>query len=163
MTVILVFLNARIDHLKATTPIHICIGSTCHDLGATLTTSVHHTLNTFSIKCHFENDTLPKGLERLNKLLDSLEVLEERRSIIRFIPLALKVRLAKRGLAKFASELDVFNSLPKLKREKLITKVLVNNGGALRAFEENLDVIKELDAFNIDPNEVLKMAKSCKT
>ena len=68
-----------------------------------------------------------------------------------------------RELAKFSKELDRFNSLPSVQRERLITKVLVNNNGALMAFEENLDVIKELDEFQIDPNEVLKMAKSCRT
>jgi hypothetical protein len=59
--------------------------------------------------------------------------------------------------------LDRFNSLPIVQRERLITKVLVNNDAALKAFEENLDVIKEIDEFKIDPNEVLRMAKSCKT
>ena len=69
MTVFVGFLNSRIDHLKQTTPIPICVGSSCHDSEATETTSIHNTQHILSIDCHFENVTLPKELERLNKLV----------------------------------------------------------------------------------------------
>jgi hypothetical protein len=69
MTVILGFINARIDHLKKTTPIHICVGSSCHDLETAQTTSVHNAPSIVSIECNFENETIPKELERLNKLV----------------------------------------------------------------------------------------------
>ena len=71
MTVFVGFWNSRIDHLKQTTPIHICVGSSCHGLEATKTTPVHNTQNILNIDCHFENVTLPKELERLNKLVRS--------------------------------------------------------------------------------------------
>ena len=69
MTVIVGFLSARVDQLKQPTPLHICVGSSCQDLEAIQTTSVNNTNNILSIDCHFENETIPKELERLNKLV----------------------------------------------------------------------------------------------
>ena len=69
MTVIVGFLNARFDQLKQTTAFHICVGSSCHDLEATPKTSVHNTNNILRFECHFENETIPKELEHLNKLV----------------------------------------------------------------------------------------------
>ena len=62
---------------------------------------------------------------------------------------------------RFSNELNTFNSLPKEKRERLITKVLVDNERALKAFEQHIEIIEEVDKFHFDPEQILRMAKAC--
>ena len=62
---------------------------------------------------------------------------------------------------RFSNELNTFNSLPKEKRERLIAKVLVDNERALKAFEQHIEIIEEVDKFHFDPEQILRMAKAC--
>ena len=68
-----------------------------------------------------------------------------------------------RELQKFTAELETFNSLPMETRERLIVKTLVNNELALEAFKENLEVIRQIDKFDIDLDRVLTRAIACKS
>ena len=49
------------------------------------------------------------------------------------------------------------------KREKLIVHTLVENKLALNAFKENLEIIRQVDKFDIDLSRVLTRAIACKS
>jgi len=113
--------------------------------------------------CTFGNMVLPKSLSRLQTILDSMKLLEENKTFLQFVPTSFKVSVGKRELQKFTAELETFNSLPMEIRERLIVKTLVNNDLALEAFKENLEVIRQIDKFDIDLNRVLTRAIACKS
>ena len=96
-----------------------------------------------------------------DRVLNSLKLLKEHQTVLRFLSDSLKLRFANRELQKFSKELDSFNSLPTELRERIITKILVDNDLALMEFEENLNIIEELDGLKLDANKILQMTKSC--
>ena len=120
-------------------------------------------LNNFDINCNFDDveSTGQIGGVDFDRVLNSLKLLKEHQTVLRFLSDSLKLRFANRELQKFSKELDSFNSLPTELRERIITKILVDNDLALMEFEENLNIIEELDGLKLDANKILQMTKSC--
>lgn len=149
--VIAIVLHKKLDGSTSLSrgPWDSCNGSTCPKLP--------------DAYCNFGNVIVPKALSRLQNLLDSLKLLEENKTVLLFVPTSLKVSVGNRELQKFTAELETFNSLPMETRERLIVKTLVNNELALEAFRENLEVIRQIDKFDIDLNRVLTRAIACKS
>ena len=67
-----------------------------------------------------------------------------------------------RELKQYSHEVNAFNSLPLKQQEEFIVSTLVKNDVAFNAFNDNLDVLEELDVFKFDPNRVLRAAKVCR-